>query len=193
MAPRRGAKTRKKREVPPKAKAIPKLPETDQGTVLFKVPLPKDPAELRDLPPIIVKWPYQIDYIHSYAQDSPFFAGLANGRLLGTHCPRCGYKYATPRAHCMHCGARTEWFDLPLEGQVHTWTTCHFGSEAFLKETPFHLALIEFDGVDTLFLSRLVGIGQGDIRIGMTVRARFRRNSKFDPTDVYFVPAGGGG
>ncbi|MFQ5911813.1 MAG: Zn-ribbon domain-containing OB-fold protein [Nitrospinota bacterium] len=167
-----------------------KLPETEEGTVLFNVPLPRDPSSFNDLPPITVKWPYQIDYIHSYAQDSPFFAGLANGRLLGTRCPNCHYNYATPRGHCMHCGTRTEWFDLPLEGRVHTWTTCHFGSEAFLPETPFNLILVEFDGVDTLLLSRLVGVGQEDMRTGMKVQAKFRRNSKFDPTDVYFVPAG---
>lgn len=182
-----------RREAPRAASPADRLPETDEGTVLFNVPLPKDPATFRDLPPILIKWPYQVDYIHSYAQDSPFFAGLANGRLLGTYCPNCAYKYATPRGHCMYCGKRTEWFDLPLEGRVHTWTTCHFGSEAFLPETPFNLILVEFDGVDTLFLSRLVGVGQEDIRIGMKVRARFRRNSKFDPTDIYFVPAEGPG
>lgn len=178
----------KKRKGPQGKGSSAKLPETEEGTVLFKVPLPKDPAALRDLPPIILKWPYHIDYIHSYAQDSPFFAGLANGRLLGTRCPKCNYKYATPKGHCMYCGVRTEWFDLPLEGRVHTWTTCYYGSEAFLPETPFNLILVEFDGLDTLFLSRLVGVEQKDIQIGMRVRARFRRNSKFDPTDVYFVP-----
>jgi len=51
--------------------------------------------------------------------------------------------------------------------------------------------LVEFDGVDTLFLSRLIGpVGPEDIRIGMKVTAKFRRNSQLKPTDVYFVPAG---
>src|SRR5689334_11003769 len=69
-----------------------KLPETDAGTILFNVD------------PIIVKDHYEIDYIHSYAQDSPFFAGLAQKKLLGSRCPACGYAYATPRSHCMECG-----------------------------------------------------------------------------------------
>ena len=42
-------------------------------------------AALKEMAPIIIKQPYQIDYIHSYGQDSPFFAGLASGRLLGRH------------------------------------------------------------------------------------------------------------
>ncbi len=89
----------------------------------------------------------------------------------------------------MECGTKTAWFELPLRGRVHTFTTCYFGGEAFLKETPFTLILVEFDGVNTLFLSRLVGVEPGDLRIGMGVRARFLRNCKFKPTDVYFVPA----
>ncbi|HEY6008229.1 MAG TPA: Zn-ribbon domain-containing OB-fold protein [Geobacteraceae bacterium] len=154
-----------------------KLPETEEGTVLFGVD------------PIIVKHHYEIDYLHSYAQDSPFFAGLAKGKLLGSRCPACAYTYATPRGHCMICGAATDWFELPLQGRVHTYTTCYYGGEAFLKETPFTLVLVEFDGVDTLFLSRLVGVADDEVTIGMGIRARFLRNAKFRPTDVYFVPA----
>lgn len=154
-----------------------RLPETDDGTILFNID------------PIIMKNHYEIDYIHSYAQDSPFFAGLAAGRLLGTRCTECGYSYATPRAHCMHCGKKAEWFELPLEGRIHTWTTCYFGSEVFLKETPFTLIMVEFDGVDTLLLARLIGVEPDKARIGMKVKAQFLRNSKFKPTDVYFVPA----
>lgn len=154
-----------------------KLPETEEGTVLFNVD------------PIIIKDHYEVDYIHSYAQDSPFFRGLAERKLLGSKCAACGYTYATPRSHCMECGSGTDWFELPLEGTVHTHTTCHFGGESFLKETPFTLVLVEFAGVDTVFMSRLVGADEVAVSIGMKVRAEFLRNSKFKPTDVYFVPA----
>lgn len=154
-----------------------KLPETDQGTVVFSTD------------PLIIKNHYGIDYIHSYAEDSPFFIGLSQGKLLGSECTGCHYRYATPRAYCMQCGKKTKWVDLPLEGRIHAWTTCHFGSEVFLKETPFNLVLVEFAGFDTLFLSRIIGATQEELRVGMKIRAQFRRNSKFDPTDVYFVPA----
>lgn len=154
-----------------------KLPETEEGTILFNTD------------PIVVKHHYEIDYLHSYAQDSPFFAGLAKRKLLGSRCNACGYTYATARGHCMECGGATAWTELPLTGRVHTWTVCYYGGEAFLKETPFTLILVEFDGVDTLFLSRLVGAGPDEVAIGMPVTARFLRNAKFKPTDVYFVPA----
>jgi len=154
-----------------------KLPETEDGTILFNVD------------PIIVKHHYEIDYLHSYAQDSPFFAGLARKKLLGSRCIACCSTYATPRGHCMTCGEPTVWVELPRDGRIHTYTTCHYGGEAFLQETPFTLILVEFDGVDTLFLSRLIGVEPDEVAINMPVKARFLRNAKFKPTDVYFVPA----
>ncbi|GAB4366925.1 MAG: hypothetical protein Kow00128_10860 [Deltaproteobacteria bacterium] len=167
-----------------------KLPEGMTGTTVYNVPFPKDLSTLKEMSPIVIKYPYSVEYLHSFGQDSPFFAGLANRKLLGTRCGRCRYTYATPRLHCAHCGEETDWVELPQEGRVHTFTTCYFGSEEFLKETPFHLVLVEFDGVDTLLLARLIGVEKPeDIRIGMKIRARFRRNSQFKPTDVYFVPA----
>lgn len=156
-----------------------KLAETEEGSVVF------------NLDPLIVKDHWEVDYLHSYAQDSPFFAGLAQKKLLGSRCPACEYVYATPRGHCMRCGGATEWRELPQEGRVHTFTTCHYSGQAFLGETPFTLVLVEFDGADTLFLSRLVGAEPHEVVIGMPVRARFVRNSKFKPTDVYFVPLAG--
>lgn len=155
-----------------------RLAETDEGAVVFRTD------------PLVTKSHYEIDYIHSYAEDSPFFAGLAQGKLMGSECKRCHYRFATPRAYCMECGGATKWVEVPLEGRVHTWTTCHFGSEAFLKETPFNLVLVEFDGFNTLFLSRLIGATEKDIRVGMPVQAKFRRLAQFKPTDVYFVPRG---
>ncbi len=154
-----------------------RLPETQEGTVVFNVD------------PLVIKQRYVIDYIHSYAEDSPFFVGLSEGKLRGSECTKCHYKYATPRAYCMECGKKTRWVDLPLEGRIHSWTTCYYGSEAFLKETPFNLVLVELDGFNTLLLARTIGVEQEQLRVGMKIRAQFRRNSKFEPTDVYFVPA----
>lgn len=153
-----------------------KLPEDEGYTVVTGID------------PIIVKEHYEIDYLHSYAQDSEFFRNLGRGKLTGSKCRKCNYIYATPRGHCMFCGEPTSWHELPLEGKVHTYTTCYSGSESFLKEVPFHLVMVEFEGVNSLFMGRLIGADEPDIYIGMPVSARFRRNLKFSATDVYFVP-----
>ncbi len=179
------------------AKLPRKFDETLEGTVVYDLPFPlvldaEGLASLKRMSPLRVRQPYHIEYLHSYGQDSPFFAGLANRVQLGSRDPESGYTYATPRGHDMASGEETDWIVLPETGVVHAFTVCHFGSEAFLAETPFVLALIVYEGVDTLFLARLTGVDPDAASldwIGMTVRAQYRRNSKLSPTDIYFVPA----
>lgn len=173
-------------------------PETLGGFIVHGVPFPVETgpealAFLKQMAPIHIEQPYSITYLHSYGQDSPWFAGAANKRLLAVEEPESGYAYATPRGHDMYTGAETRWIDVTeRRATVHAFTVCHFGSEEFLPETPFVLALVEYEGVDTLFMSRLIGVDPEEASlewIGMEVVPRFLRNSKLKPTDVYFVPA----
>lgn len=169
-----------------------RVEETTEGTVLYNVPFPKNIEQLKEMSPIVIKQPYAVDYIHSYGQDSPWFAGLANKKLLGTKCRACSYVFATPKLSCMECGAECDWIELPQKGKLHAFTVCHFGAEAFLHETPFILGLVEFEGADTLLLTRVLGLNpeEADLGwIGMSLKARFVRKSQFKPTDVYFLPA----
>jgi uncharacterized OB-fold protein len=153
----------------------------------MKLPEKTEGPWVTNFDPLTRQWVYTTTYNVSYAEDSPFFHALAQDKLLGSECKKCNYRYATPRAVCMYCGGRTEWHELPLTGRVHSWTTCHFSGEPYLAECPFTLGLIEFDNVDTLFMTRLVDIVQP--RIGMPVRARFRRKKTWSVNDVYFVNA----
>ena len=170
--------------------------ENLDGTIVYRLPFPKTLDKqslqaLKDLGPIVKRQPYHVEYLHSYGQDSPFFAGLTNKVLLGNRDPKSGYTYATPRGSDMYTGCETEWVQLPDEGKIHAFTVCHFGSEEFLPETPFVLAQIEFEGVNTLFLTRIIGLDPNEASldwIGMKVKARYLRNAKLKPTDVYFVP-----
>jgi uncharacterized protein len=168
------------------------------GFIVHNIPFPvsTDPdslAFLKKMAPISIEQEYKITYLHSYGQDSPWFAGLTNRRLLASQAPGGDYTYANPRGHDMYSGAETSWIDITERpAHIHAFTVCHFGSEEFLPETPFVLALIEFEGVDTLLLSRLMDIDPDEAAldwIGMTVKPKFLRNSKLKPTDIYFVPA----
>jgi uncharacterized OB-fold protein len=172
--------------------------ETLGGYIVHGVPFPlsSDPealAFLKKLAPIQIEQEYQITYLHSYGQDSPWFAGLSNRRLLANQAPGSGYTYAMPRGHDVYSGEETVWIDITdCPAHIHAFTVCYFGSQEFLPETPYVLAMIEFEGVNTLLLSRLMGVDpqQPSLEwIGMSVKARFLRNSKLKPTDVYFIPA----
>jgi uncharacterized OB-fold protein len=179
------------------AKIPDKRPETLGGYIVHGVPFPAetDPdalAFLKRMAPIQIEQDYAITYLHSYGQDSPWFAAASNKVLLASQEPESGYTYATPRGHDMFSGEETQWIDITdRAAHVHAFTVCYFGSEEFLPETPFVLALIEFEGANTLFLTRLLGVDPAEPSldwIGMPVRPRFLRNSKLKPTDVYFVP-----
>ena len=174
-----------------------KMEETFGGYIVHDLPFPTELDEealagLKEMSPLLIEQPYSITYLHSYAQDSPFFAGLSAGHYLVSRDPETGYTYATPRGADMYTGNETEWVEIPAEGTVHAFTVCHFGSEEFLPECPYVLVQVEFPGVDTLFLSRLVGVEPAEASldwIGMKVKGRFRRLSKLKPTDLYFYPA----
>jgi uncharacterized OB-fold protein len=168
-----------------------KMEDNLEGTVVFSVPFPTgdDLSVLKQMSPIVVKQTYSIDYNFSYGQDSPFFAALANGRFIVSREPRSGYTYANPRGHDMYSGRETQWVEIKPEGKIHAFTTCYFGSEAFLPECPFILILVEFEQCDTLFLGRLIGIDPDEANIGWIgkkVKGRFLRNAKLKPTDIYF-------
>jgi len=182
------------------AKLPEQRPESLGGYVVHGVPFPleTDPdalAFLKRMAPLQIEQEYRITYLHSYGQDSPWFAGAANRRLLATTDPVSGYTYATPRGNDAYTGAETDWIDITHRpAKVHAFTVCYFGSEEFLPECPYVLALIEYEGVNTLFLTRLMGLDPQQATldwIGMSVRPRFLRNSKLKPTDVYFIPADG--
>lgn len=174
-----------------------KRPETLGGYIVHGVPFPAELnpeslAWLRKMTPLQIEQDYSITYLHSYAQDSPWFAGLTQKKLLANQDPESGYTYPTPRGHDMYSGEETRWIDITdRPAHVHAFTVCHFGSEEFLPETPFILGLIEFEGANTLLLTRLMGLDPNQANldwIGMKVKPRFLRNSKLKPTDVYFVP-----
>ncbi len=171
--------------------------ETLGGYVVHGIPFPASTEPealefLKKMTPIQIEQEYKITYLHSYGQDSPWFAALANKRLLASHDPESGYTTANPRGHDMYSGRETRWIDITdVPAKVHAFTVCYFGSEEFLPETPFVLALIEFEGVDTLLLTRLMGVDPQTPAlewIGMQVKPNFLRNSKLKPTDVYFAP-----
>lgn len=174
------------------AKLPSKVEETMEAGQVFRIPMPADLDALSGMSPLVVKQPYNVVYVHSYGQDSPFFAGLTNGRFLSTRCPKCKWSPGTPRGHCMNCGTKMKWVELPKEARIHSFTVCYFGSEAFLDQCPYVLVMIEWPGIDTLFLGRLFGVDpeKPDLSwIGRKVTLKFLRKAKLSPTDVYFVMA----
>jgi uncharacterized OB-fold protein len=169
-------------------------PESLGGYIVHNIPFPKVLNEetlalLKQMTPIQIEQVYSITYLHSYGQDSPFFAGLANGVLLGSHDPQTGYTYANPRGHDMTRGNETQWVVLPNEGTVHAFTFVTLVQRSFCRSV-LRPRADRIRGANTLFLTRLLGVDPDRASldwIGMKVKAKYLRNSKLKPTDVYFV------
>ena len=80
--------------------------------------------------------------------------------------------------------------ETPVNGSTHAYGRQYYFNVS-LNESNLETIGIEFEGVNTLLLSRLLGVDPMAASldwIGMPVRPRFLRNSKLKPTDIYFVP-----
>jgi len=115
---------------------------------------------------------------------------LQKRKLLAAHCAsaitvtprRASHLYVLRRQNGMVRAAGAE-------GPRFIWTVCYFAAQEFLKDVPFTLALIEFDGADTLFLSRLSAVERADIRIGMKGEAEVSPQGDVVSADVIFISA----
>jgi len=141
---------------------------------------------------LIIQRPHASLYHHSYGMTSKFFKGLLEKKLYGTKCPKCGATFCPPRAHCWNPECRveeTEWVELPLRGEVFTFSAMAFSATPFLNTLPFIIAYVRVEGCCTTVPTRLVEINPWDVYPGLTVNIHFIDNPKGDIMDLYCTPA----
>jgi len=134
-------------------------------------------------------------HYHTYGQLTPYFKGLAEGRLLATRCTnsRCpvgkgkGELWLPPRADCPDCHQPMTWEEIPNpQGYVYSYTHVERGGTGLEIECPYYQIDVKMDGVWTIVKGYLVD--RRPIRIGDKVRARFRAGEDATHTclDLYF-------
>lgn len=141
---------------------------------------------------MIVQRPHGTLYHHSYGLISRFFQGLVEKKLLGTRCPRCGFTFCPPRAHCWTAKCRlreTEWIELPMHGTVVTFTPMGFAATPFLKTLPFILVYVRVDGANTALPLRLYEVKPEEVNAGLKVDLHFIDEPRGDLMDIYCTPA----
>jgi uncharacterized OB-fold protein len=126
------------------------------------------------------------NYRFSYGGQSPYFKGLANGKLVASKCTQCGFVWLPLRPTCSKCYANAEVMELSGEGEV----LCSL----VLVAPPPHLAhikspvassLIRPDGADTCIKAMVVS-ESGVFAKGTRVKAKFMGEVK-TIADFYFV------
>jgi hypothetical protein len=98
--------------------------------------------------------------------------------LIAAKCPRCGRVYFPPRAVCRECHrasiGKMERLKLRGTGSVVTHTTVHEAPRDFEMQVPYAVAIIEMDEGVRL-TGQVIDCSPGDVKIGMKVRATFRK------------------
>jgi hypothetical protein len=98
--------------------------------------------------------------------------------LVGKRCAQCGQVYFPPRDVCPKCRrdsiGKMEDYKLNGTGKILTYTVIHTAPLEFVKQQPYPMAIIELDEGPRL-TAQLVDIEPADIRIGLRVKAVFRK------------------
>ncbi len=135
-------------------------------------------------------------YTIRHGTNSKFFRGLLEGKIYGTRCPKCGDTFVPIRTHCwnLDCNlARTEWVEMPLTAQVHTWTIAGWSGRSSLKRLPLVLVYGIIGESRVAIANELHGIKPWDVEFGMPLKIVFKPKEERvgAVTDFHFEPADG--
>ena len=128
--------------------------------------------------------PVRLDYRYAASpEESAFFRGLAQGRIIAQRCPGCSKVYVPPRGACPTCGVPTS--DEVELGQRGTVTTFCVVNVPFLGQKikpPYVSAYILLDGADIALQHLILDIPAEQIRMGMRVEAVWRPRDEWGTT-----------
>ena len=141
--------------------------------------------------------PRQLTHLHSYGGEAPFFAGLAEGKLLATRCDadECEYKgtvHLPFRIHCPDCLRKATVVDVTdwarKSGQIHSYIVTSRTGAFNTLDIPIRFIDVEIDGIATIIKSyQLVG----EPEIGQRVVPIFRTKAPtYTIIDLAFVKEG---
>lgn len=117
--------------------------------------------------------PVRLDYTYAAsAEESRFYRGLAEGRILGQRCPRCEKVYVPPRGACPVDGVPTrDEVELPDRGIVTTFCIVNVPFLGQRIQPPYVSAYVLLEGADIPFLHLVLGCDAHEVRMGMRVEA----------------------
>ena len=139
--------------------------------------------------------PVELDYLYAASpEESAFYRGLAEGRIVGQRCPACHKVYVPPRSACPVDGVATT--DEVELGHTGTVTTFCIVNVPFLGQRitpPYVSAYVLLDGADIAFLHLILDIPAEEVRMGMRVKAVWKPREEWGTTIEnisHFAPTG---
>lgn len=115
--------------------------------------------------------------VHSPTIES-FYKYVAEGKLMGAKCRKCGKVMVPPRPLCENCMAKdVELVQLKGEGEVISFTVIHVPPTQFASMAPYTVAVVKLDEGPKI-PGIIKGVAQPDqLRIGMRVKVVFEQAS----------------
>jgi len=106
--------------------------------------------------------------------NAPFWAAAREHRFSVQRCENCGLLRFPPGPSCPACLCEAAaWVDLSGTGTVESWVVFHQVYFSGLAEAiPYNVVQLRLDE-GLRFLSNVVGVDDGEIRIGMSVSVVF--------------------
>lgn len=117
--------------------------------------------------------PVSLDYDYAASpEESAFYRGLNEGRILGQRCPTCRKVYIPPRSACPSDGTPTEEeVELSQTGTVTTFCIVNVPFLGQKIKPPYVSAYVLLDGADIAVLHLILGVPAEEVRMGMRVKA----------------------
>lgn len=115
-----------------------------------------------------------------------------NHNLVGSRCTKCGTIVFPPQRVCVHCRSIDTMEAYGFLNKTATIRTFTIDGLSLSLDSPNFLVVIEFEGGGKM-MTYLVDCKKEDIRVGMRVRASYRKMYEANGVQTYFwkvVPAG---
>ncbi|GAA2151097.1 OB-fold nucleic acid binding domain-containing protein [Nocardioides koreensis] len=128
--------------------------------------------------------PVTLDYLYAASpEESAFFRGLEQGRILGQRCPACHKVYVPPRSACPVDGvATTDEVELAHTGTVTTFCVVNVPFLGQRITPPYVSAYVLLDGADIAFLHLILDVPAEEVRMGMRVEAVWKPREEWGTT-----------
>ncbi|MGH3351217.1 MAG: Zn-ribbon domain-containing OB-fold protein [Nocardioides sp.] len=138
--------------------------------------------------------PVSLDYMYAASpEESSFFRGLAEGRILGQRCPKCRKVYVPPRGACPTDGVPTaEEVELSQVGTVTTFCIVNVPFLGQKIKPPYVSAYVLLDGADIALQHLILDIAADEVRMGMRVKAVWKPREEWGTSIEnisHFAPA----
>ncbi len=154
------------------------------------------PAAVETMDPVTgVVTTVSLDYNYAASpEESLFYRGLNEGRIMGQRCPTCQKVYIPPRSACPADGTPTEEeVELAQTGTVTTFCIVNVPFLGQKIKPPYVSAYVLLDGADIAVLHLILGVPADEVRMGMRVKAVWKPKDEwtFSLENIdHFAPTG---